>query len=257
MSVLSDARLRLLACLMLASSLAQSHTLLLAFAKDEAPISYVENGEVTGSIPDMARLIFALVDEHRVEMTAAPWPRAQRMVEAGRADGFVTYPSDERRRYALFTEQAAYHIDFGYLIYHRDNPNREQLESAQSFEDLRGLRLIGQNGADWERDNIPAFLESVMANSLDSMMHLLMRRQVGDFVVMSPEQAIYIAKQLGYRSDLAYHSVDFIPDARIPIHLGIARTTQNAEAIVAAAEAAMNTEVFRERQRQLIDRYRD
>lgn len=242
--------------LMLASFQAHGHEWVFAFAEDEAPVSYTEEDRTTGSLPDITRILFEFLPEHDVKMVALPWPRAQRMVASGSADGFVTYPSEERKQYAHFTEDAAYYIDYGYLIYHRDNPAREQLENARSFDDLRGLTFIGQNSAQWERENIPDFLDTTLANSLDAMIHLLLRRQVGDFIVMPPEQAIYLAKQHGYRSQMVFRQVDFIPNSRIPFHVGVSKALGSAEDFVESVDQILASEAFKAQRQALIREYR-
>lgn len=246
----------LLLGLIVVSYQVHGHEWVFAFAEDEAPVSYAEAGETTGSLPEVTRMVFEFLPEHDVKMVALPWPRAQRMVASGGADGFVTYPSEERKQYAHFTKDAAYYIDYGYLIYHRDSPARQQLESAQSFEDLRGLTFIGQNSAQWERENIPAFLDTTLANSLDAMVHLLLRRQVGDFIVMPPEQAIYLAKQHGYRSQMTFRQVDFIPNSRIPFHVGVSKKLGNAEDFVRSVDQILASEVFKAQRQALIREYR-
>lgn len=255
MSLKTAVRLLLLS-LMMVSYQVHGREWVFAFAEDEAPVSYAEEGETIGSLPEITRMMFEFLTEHDVKMVALPWPRAQRMVASGSADGFVTYPSEERKQYAHFTKDAAYYIDYGYLIYHRDNPARQQLESARSFDDLRGLTFIGQNSAQWERENIPDFLDTTLVNSLDAMTHLLLRRQVGDFIVMPPEQAIYLAKQHGYRSQMIYRQVDFIPNSRIPFHIGVSKTLAAAEAFVASIDRVLASEAFKAQRWELIEEYR-
>lgn len=247
------------ACALALSLPLASHadSLVFAFAENEAPISHRTDDAVTGTLPDVTRLIFSLLNDHQVEPVTLPWPRAQRMVESGMADGFVTYPSQARREYAVFTEQPVYYIDIGYLIYHRDNPHRRRIESARSFEDLRGLTFIGQNGAEWERENIPDTLETVMAGTLEAMMHLLIRRRTGDFMVMPPEQAIYLARYLGYRSEIRMRHVDFIPNSRIPFHLGVSQQREDAQALVDAVDAVVTSDTFQRRRQRLIETYRE
>lgn len=251
------ARCCLLSGLFLWGTLAHGHSLVFAFAGDEPPVSFVEHEHVSGTLPMTARLIFDLVPDLELELVPAPWPRAQRMVQAGSADGFVTYPSEDRLEYARFTEHAAYFIDYGYLVYRRDHPKRAQLEAAESFDDLRGLQFIGQVGAEWERDNIPGFLDTVMANSLDAMIHLLMRRQAGDFVIMPPEQATYLARQYGYRSDMTYRKVGFIPNAAIPFHIGIGNDVENLEQVLQTLDEVLASREFLTKRHQLLEEYRN
>lgn len=231
-------------------------TLKFAFADDEPPISSAYEEAVVGTIPDALALVFDLLPQHSASKIAAPWPRAQLMVQSGVVDGFLTYPSTIRQTYALFTEHPAYFLDFGYLIYHRDNENRTQIEAARRFEDLKGLKFISQNGVEWERDNVPAYLERVMVNDLNTMVHLLLNRRAGDYFIMPPEQAIYIATKFGYRDLLAYQRVQFIPDSVIPFHVGIRKSYPNAEAIIMAIDGVLASQQFKTERQKIVDRYR-
>lgn len=208
-------------CLGLMGVQAAAQSWVIGFAEDEAPVSDGGPGEAQGIIPDLTAELFDRLPDHSVAMTAGPWVRMQRAVDTGQIDGFVTYPSSDRKAYALFSNTPLFHMDFGYLIYRRDHPQRQRIEQARSFDDLQGLTFIGQQGAEWERDNIPATLDTLLLGHTDTMMHMLVRRQTGDFMVMPAEQAVHIAKQLGYEDQIAFEPVHFIPNASIPFHVGI------------------------------------
>ena len=208
-------------CLGLTGLQATAQDWVMGFAEDEAPVSDGGPGKAQGIIPDLTAELFDRLPDDSVTMTAGPWVRMQRAVETGQIDGFVTYPSSDRKTYALFSNTPLFHMDFGFLIYRRDHPQRQRIEQARSFEDLQGLTFIGQQGAEWERDNIPATLDTLLLGHTDTMMHMLVRRQAGDFMVMPAEQAVHIAKELGYQDHIAFEPVRFIPDASIPFHVGI------------------------------------
>ncbi|HET8905062.1 MAG TPA: ABC transporter substrate-binding protein [Saccharospirillum sp.] len=229
---------------------------LLGFAEDEAPISDSGPQGVRGIIPELTTELFSRLPGETLRMDAGPWVRMQRWVASGEIDGFVTYPSEERREYALFSQTPVYNIDIGYLVYRHDHLQRDRLESARSFDDLSGLVFIGQQGAEWERDNIPACLETILVGQLDTMMHLLVRRQTGDFLVMPPEQAVAIARRLGYNGQLAFHPVDFIPNARIPFHLGLRRSHPDARALIERADSVLRSPGYQEAADRIVSVYR-
>lgn len=229
---------------------------LLGFAEDEAPISDGGPQGARGIIPELATALFYRLPGETLLMDAGPWVRMQRWVATGQIDGFVTYPSEERLEYALFSQTPVYNIDFGYLVYRRDHPQRGRLESAQSFADLAGLVFIGQQGAEWERDNIPATLETILVGQLNTMMHLLVRRQTGDFLVMPPEQAVAIARRLGYDGQLAFHPVDFIPNARIPFHVGLRRSHPETDSLIERIDAILHSAGYQEAAERILEKYR-
>ncbi len=227
-----------------------------AVVNDEPPISSQSNGRSVGIMPDTIRLIFSLIPEYDVEIAAYPWPRAQSLVEIGKLDCLLTYPSEKRQKYALFTQHRVYSEDFGYLLYHKNSDKRLTLESASSFEDLSQTTIITQIGAEWEQDNLPADLKQVEARNLENMLHLLLLRQAGDFFVMMPEQAIYLARKFGYQDQLAYRRVDFIPESNIPFHLGVRGGHPFAGALINKVDQIIQTEAFQQAMIELQDRYR-
>ncbi len=226
------------------------------FAEDEAPISDAGPRGTQGILPDLATELFYRLPGEALLMEAGPWVRMQRWVETGQLDGLVTYPSEERRRYAQFSETPVFTMDFGYLIYRHDHPQRDLMEAARSFEDLADLVFIGQRGAEWERDNIPASLKTVQVGQLDTMMHLLVRRQSGDFMVMPPEQAIAIARRLGYEGQVAYHPVNFIPNARIPFHVGLRLSHPGSDTLIERIDGVLRSPGYQEAAERLLEKYR-
>ncbi|MEP4544876.1 MAG: hypothetical protein ABJ000_01780 [Saccharospirillum sp.] len=244
-------------CLGLTGFQAMAQDWVMGFAEDEAPVSDGGPDEARGIIPELTAELFDSLPGQSVTMTAGPWVRIQRSVETGQIDGFVTYPSSERKTYALFSNTPLFHMDFGFLIYRRDHPQRQRIEQARSFEDLQGLTFIGQQGAEWERDNIPATLDTVLLGHTETMMHMLVRRQTGDFMVMPAEQAVHIAKQLGYEHQIAIEPVRFIPNASIPFHVGIRSDHPEAHEMLTRMDNVLRSGDYRQVAEQLLTEYRE
>ncbi|WP_413698489.1 substrate-binding periplasmic protein [Psychromonas sp. KJ10-10] len=235
---------------------AQAERFTFAVAENEAPLSYQQEGIVTGIIPEIITLIFSYLPRHQVTLKSYPWSRAQVQVEYDKADGFLTYPSKRRKQYSHFTSSHAYKLDFGFLIYHKNNTNRSIIESANSFEDLGNLKIITQKGAEWESDNIPEFMQKLEANNLYTMLHWLLRREQGDFLIAIPEQAKYLAKKFGYQHLIAYRHVDFINDSQIPFHLGVRQSHPFARELTEEVDVVLKNEVFRKQVQDIVARYR-
>jgi|TARA_R110002049_G_scaffold119991_5_gene274348 polar amino acid transport system substrate-binding protein len=225
-------------------------------AGDEPPLSSMSEGKVVGVIPDIINLIFSYLPAHQVTLKAFPWARAQVEVERGRADGLLTYPSISRKDYVSFTSNTVYKLDFGYLIYHRGNTKRDVIESATSFEDLKGVTVITQTGAEWESDNIPDYIHKVEANKIDTMFHLLLLRKQGDFLIMLPEQAIYKASTLGYPNKIAYRQVNFISDSLISFHIGLRKSHPLATDFISEVDAVVGSEQFLKEVQKIVSSYR-
>tara|TARA_R110001583_G_scaffold7720_10_gene38013 strand:- start:37991 stop:38755 length:765 start_codon:yes stop_codon:yes gene_type:complete len=253
-------KLRLLSpyvlCLFLFSVSAKAEMFTFAVADNEAPLSYHNEDTVAGIIPEIITLIFSYLPSHQVTVKAYPWARAQLRVEYEQADGFLTYPSEKRKQYAHFTSNHAYKLDFGFLIYHKNNTNRSIIESANSFEDLRSLKIITQKGAEWESDNIPEFMSKLEANNLNTMLHWLLWREQADFLIATPEQAKYIAKKFGYQEMIAYRHVDFINDSLIPFHIGVRQSHPLARELTDKVDVVLKNDVFHKQVQDIVARYR-
>ena len=248
-------RVCLIACFAWPGVSSAHEKLSFAFAENAPPYSFEQDGRVAGVLPDLLQLVFQSLPGYAAELSVMPWSRAQYNVRQGLADGFLTYPSDERKEYALFAEQPLFVQDFGHLVYSANNPNVDQIESAESFADLAGLKVIVEMGSTWEEENIPGDLERVPGRDPSTMMHLLMLREAGDFMVQPAEDARFIAQTLGYSERLNVRKVQFIPNARIPFHIGISRKLAAAADVIDLVNDAMErSEILLERDR-LINRY--
>ena len=234
----------------------QAEVFTFVVADNEQPLSSGLDNTAIGLIPDIINLVFNHLPDHEVKLKAYPWARAQLEVERGRADGLLTYPSKKRKGYASFTASTLYKLDFGYLIYDKDNASRHEIESATSFADLKNVKIITQTGAEWESDNIPEYMHKVEANEVQTMFHLLMLRKQGDFLIMPPEQATYIAKTSGYQDKIAYRHVDFINDSLIPFHLGVRQSHPLANELISEIDTIVESEGFLQQVNQIVESYR-
>ncbi|MCJ8169597.1 substrate-binding periplasmic protein [Atopomonas sediminilitoris] len=249
-------RISVVALMLVCAGISHAQEINLAFADDSPPLTYAKNGQALGIIPELAQWLIEHTPGLSFKATALAWPRAQREVEQGRLDGFLTYPSGERQNYAVFTPSAVYHINSSYLIYRHDNPHRARMERATQLSDLNGLTLVAPSGTGFVDDNIPAGIQRVFTPHVESVYHLLFKRRNGDFTLLPPEQAIYSTKQLGYHGALRYHAVDFIPNSKIPLHLGISKANPKAQALIALLESTLQTTAFKQAHARIVKSYR-
>jgi polar amino acid transport system substrate-binding protein len=147
-------------------------------------------------------------------------------------------------------------MDYGFLIYHKENPNRTTIDNAKSFNDLKTLSVIVQTGVGWEEDNIPKYIDRKTAGSVEAAIHYLFKRQYGDFLIMPPEQAKHFANKFGYLDNLKYKKVSFIPNSYTPFHLGIRNTHAKGKKLLFEVEDVLKREDFKLSIDQILSRYR-
>ncbi|PXX89530.1 hypothetical protein DIT71_13440 [Marinobacter vulgaris] len=233
-----------------------SSNLKFAFGEQSPPYSSLFDERAVGLFPDLVQLAFSFIPAYTTENVVVPWSRAQYNVRLGLTEGFLTYPSEEREEYAIFSAKPLFTQNFGHLVYSADNPNKDLIESATSFADLSSLTVIIERGSQWEEDNIPDYLERVPGSDMSAMMHLLMLREAGDFLVQPAEDARFIARQLGYSKTLKVRKVDFIPNARIPFHIGVSRQLPSVMDVINQVDAVMQDPEFQSQLNTLIESYR-
>lgn len=220
------------------------------------PISYFEHGEANGMFREVLEALFEFAPGYRPEFHAFPWARAQWLLKNNQMDLFLTFPSRDRRHYADFSRQAVFTLDYGNLVYRTGNGHAQKIQTANSFDDLRGLVFISQDMVAWEQENVPAFIPRYSVHNPAAIMHMAYQRQTGDFFIMPEEQAIYYANMLGYRSQLAMKKVGFIPNSQVPFHLGVRKSLRGGGELLAALEAAMQQPGFRAKRRTIEAKYR-
>ncbi len=233
-----------------------SSKLTFAFSETSPPYSFSVDGRAVGLFPDLVQLAFSFIPDYTPENALMPWSRAQHNVRLGLTDGLLTYPSTERQDYAIFSAKPLFTQDYGHLVYSAENPNKGLIESATSFADLASLTVIVEKGSKWEENNIPGYLKRVPGQNVSSMMHLLMLRQAGDFLIQPAEDARFMARKLGYSNKLKVRNVDFIPNSLIPFHIGVSRKFPSAKEVINQVDAAMQNPEFQSQLSTLIDSYR-
>ncbi|WP_141103796.1 substrate-binding periplasmic protein [Marinobacter sp. es.048] len=236
-------------------SMAQSK-LTFAFGEESPPYSFSLGDKAGGLFPELVRLTFSSIPGYTMQSAVMPWSRAQYNVRLGLTDGLLTYPSKERQNYAVFSAIPLFNQDYGHLVYSAENPNIGLIESATSFSDLSRLKVIVEKGSKWEEENIPDYLERVPGRDMHTMMHLLMLRKAGDFLVLPAEDARFIARKLGYSEKLEVRNVDFIPNSLIPFHIGVSRELPSAMKVINQVDQALQRPELQSQLNTLIKSYR-
>ncbi|RRJ83840.1 hypothetical protein D0544_01605 [Aestuariirhabdus litorea] len=211
------------------------------------PISYLDDQQqVRGLLPELLYTLIEQVPEVNYQLSLHPWARAQALVKQGAADALCTYPSDERKEFAVFCRHPLFIWSYGYLVYRRQGPEAERLEAATSFEDLASLRMAAERGSSWETDNIPAFINRVYATSQETALHLILLRKTADFCVMNAIQASHYARKHGYQESMAIRPVEFIPNSKIPFHIGVKKDYPNLPTLLDRLDNAIMSPAYQE-----------
>lgn len=232
---------------------AQSPILLkVALSAEAPPTSYQIEGKPKGLLVDLYLLTFSRMPEYRAELRAFPWARAQDNLQNETSDVFCTFPSETRKKYAVFSAEPLYVLDYGALIYDLENPKRKEIQSARRFEDLKDLTFTAQESVEWEKENVPSFIKRYFVVNAPTLFHMTFSRKAGDFFIMSPEQALYYSQELGYTKQMGVRTVDFIPNSRIEFHIGIRKTFSGHREFISALDKVMKDPDFLKKKSEII-----
>lgn len=231
-------------------------TVRVAMSEAAPPTSFVVDGQASGMFREMLEALFSRVPAYKLEFHALPWTRAQWAVQHDEMDMFVTFPSANRARYASFTDNSLYVMDYGNIVYDLRGSKAGQIELARSFKDLMSLVFVTQDGVAWENENVPDYIQRYKVNGPASLMHMTFRRAAGDFFIMNTEQAVYYAKQLGYENHLGMKKVMFIPNSLAPFHIGLRKSYPDSKSLLAALDGAMRHPDFLMKKRAIELRYK-
>lgn len=130
----------------------------------------------------------------RLSHKGYPWLRAQKMVESGQADAFVTIATLQRRKYteisreAVLTRQAT-------LFAQKGHDKMEEFRKIETLSDLKGFKLLDYIGNGWAEKNLSGFKRD-MSSTLDSVFKKLAHGR-GELTVQNSQVSNYTIKELG------------------------------------------------------------
>lgn len=166
-----------------AQSKADMENLKMVYIEDYPPLSWEENGVVTGISIDV--LTEALQNRMGIQVThnVYPWKRAQVMVETGEADGFITLPTDQRRAYTNVCEETVFSADFT-LFVNPANPRIEGLQQVRTIADLQEFKVGHIIGSGWAEQAFKG-MDVDWAATSESNMRKLAAGRIDAFVINS------------------------------------------------------------------------
>jgi polar amino acid transport system substrate-binding protein len=128
-----------------------------------------------------------------------PWKRAQKMVEAGQADAFISTPTDKRMAYTIISkEPVTAHLMT--LFTHKGNRKVRNLQTVGSISDLNLFTSVNYIGNGWAEKNLKS-LDVHWTPTMDRALFLLANSRY-DIYVGSATNVRFNLKRLGYRQQI-------------------------------------------------------
>lgn len=133
---------------------------------------------------------------YTVEHHQLPWKRAQALVKSGELDFMITNKTDERSKYALFSENPMYVLQT--TIYtHKEHPRLNEIMQIKSIDDIKSLNLkvIGALGNGWMKKNIESQgIQTHYTEDLDNALKMIARKRGDITLELQPTTNLYIQK---------------------------------------------------------------
>lgn len=124
---------------------------------DWYPIYYFSGKErrLEGLLIELVDRFFAEELDLQRLAVPRPWARAQREVEEGITDFFISTPTDDRKRYTLTTTIPLFRLYLNLYTY-AHHPRLELIKKIRTVEDIKALDLVlvSNYGNGWHKSNI-------------------------------------------------------------------------------------------------------
>jgi polar amino acid transport system substrate-binding protein len=139
------------------------------------PYVFFENGEIQGTLPAVLNELLVKRLKLSVQHSAYPWARAQAMVKAGQADGFVTAETPERLQYTVPTNEWLYQTRLT-LFTRSDHPQLAELQKLRSIAELADWKIGSYMGHGWVQAKL-GHLNIQYATDRETAMRMLLAKR--------------------------------------------------------------------------------
>ncbi len=178
---------------LLISSVTYAQPLNLVFSENYVPLSWRKDTKMTGILIDILKESLNRRLDIKTTYTGYPWKRAQKLVERGLADAFVTVPTKSRKEFTVCSVEPAITVEVS-IYTHKDNPRMEELRRVKTYADLKDFVGIDYDGNDWAKNKFK-HMKMVWARDLLGSYKMLLEKR-GDVLVRHAFNFDYYSKNL-------------------------------------------------------------
>lgn len=119
----------------------------MVYFNDFAPFSWQGAQQMQGIYVDILHEALATRMKLNVSHQGFPWARAQALVKAHKADGFITVPTEQRSVYTHFSEDV---LSLTTSIFVRkSHPKFNSMKNIKTIAELKGYVLVDYVGNGW------------------------------------------------------------------------------------------------------------
>ena len=122
-----------------------------------------------------------------------PWPRAQKIVAEGKADGMITVLTNERKQFFIGSDPILLITE--HIFASRNNPRIEEIMSIRSLEAIKAYRVVETIGSGWTEEKLKG-AKITWVPSMDSAFKMLIKNRADIFLANGFTGAAFIQKKI-------------------------------------------------------------
>ena len=216
------------------------------------PILYQDQGIPKGLYIDILKELFEVELGLGLSYRQRPWKRAQVEVEEGKSDLLITIPTEERRKYALISEQPIFPLYFGIYTY-TGHPKLEQIEEIKTIQDIIDLDLVAVSnlGNGWHKENVEDQGVATFLATQDKSIAKILSMRRGDIMIEPPVAMNDVIKRNNLTEQLVLTKARFGPTN---LHILLSRKSKHRDKMP-NINRALNRMIKDGRLQRMIDGY--
>ena len=180
------------------SGLQAQEALKIVYFNDFAPFSWQGPQQMQGIYVDILHEALMKRMQLNVSHQGFPWARAQALVKAHKADGFITVPTEQRSVYTNFSEDV---LSLPTSIFVRkSHPEFNSMKNIQTIAQLKGYILVDYVGNGWASNALIDMNVHWLARFDQIFPYMVQGR--GDAHVASRHMVNYNLKKLGFKGKI-------------------------------------------------------
>ncbi len=122
-----------------------------------------------------------------------PWPRAQKIVADGKADGMITVFTDARKPFFIGSDPIL--VASEHIFVNRNNPHIKEIMSIRSLNEIRPFRVVETIGSGWTKENLQA-AKITWVPEMDSAFNMLIKGRADVFIANGFTGSAFIKKKI-------------------------------------------------------------
>lgn len=209
------------------------------------------DGKMTGILVECMDDILGKRMGYTVEHKGYAWPEAQELVQSGKADSLCTNPTDVRKQFMYFSEEAVIE-SLPSIFCATDNPRRQGIDDIKTLDDLRNFRQVDYIGNGWATKTFPPYLNITYVENLQEVFKLLARGEA-DIFVGNGLAAMYVVKLTGLKNKIFARELPIGESSSF--HFGLRRDFPDAKGGIDRFDKALEEAMLENVTRQIILHY--